>query len=162
MRGFGAEALELGRFQASSQAASSTSAKMGAATGRLEALNRAAIYVRCQGVSYRGSLRGNYFCLVLCEPQRSYHSRMKNMHGHGILLVFDGRREMFECEERRAHIMYTHSFGKNDGFHLANVFSCRNCGYTVLGRRSGQGCSLEVLGVGLRPLSVSEVFLRCA
>lgn len=115
---------------------------MGAATGRLEALNRAAIYVRCQGVSYRWSLRGNYFCLVLCEPQRLYLSRMKNQHGHGVLLDLDGRREIFECEERRAYLMYTHSFGKNDGFHLVKSFFVANCGYTVLGRRSGQGLQL--------------------
>lgn len=58
VRGFGAEALELDRFQAASRAASMTSEKMGAATGRLEALNRAAIYVRCQGGVVR-SLRAD-------------------------------------------------------------------------------------------------------
>lgn len=46
MRGFGAEARELSRFQGASQGAAATSVKMGAATGRLEALNRAAIYFR--------------------------------------------------------------------------------------------------------------------
>ncbi|CAM9282087.1 unnamed protein product, partial [Pylaiella littoralis] len=44
VRGFGAEARELGRFQQASQKASETSVKMGAASGRLEALNRAAVY----------------------------------------------------------------------------------------------------------------------
>eukprot|EP00903_Cladosiphon_okamuranus_P009724 g9246.t1 len=44
VRGFGAEARELSRFQGASQGAAATSVKIGAATGRLEALNRAAIY----------------------------------------------------------------------------------------------------------------------
>ena len=46
VRGFGAEARELSRFQGASQGATATSVKIGAAAGRLEALNRAAIYFR--------------------------------------------------------------------------------------------------------------------
>lgn len=46
VRGFGAETRELARFQAASQGAAATSFKIGAASGRLEALNRAAIYFR--------------------------------------------------------------------------------------------------------------------
>lgn len=46
VRGFGAEARELSRFQGASQGAAAASVKMGAAAGRLEALNRAAINVR--------------------------------------------------------------------------------------------------------------------
>ncbi len=60
VRGFGAEARELARFQAASQGAADTSVKLGAAGGRLEALNRAAIYFRCAVAElWRG---GNYCC----------------------------------------------------------------------------------------------------
>ena len=46
MRGFGAEAKEVARFEAASRKVGPASAKMGEANGRLEALNRAAIYAR--------------------------------------------------------------------------------------------------------------------
>ncbi|CAM9623466.1 unnamed protein product, partial [Ectocarpus sp. 13 AM-2016] len=54
VRGFGAEARELARFKTASQGAAATSVRIGAASGRLEALNRAAIYMSILAVMMVG------------------------------------------------------------------------------------------------------------